>query len=156
MSRVYTRIFSDESYAAQAPSSQPSVVIGANSKRMVRMKVGSEGRITDVTVKQLESQTQVPFSVDILKSRIPFPDIDVDIPNATAPADTIELYSAIPTITAIAGAVAELETNEIGYAYKNMDGSYTNNQQYLYMLLQPTAGVSTTWKIEITVERDVG
>lgn len=156
MARVYTRIFSDEAFAARLPSSQPAVVIAGGMKRIVRMKVGSEGRLTDLTVKQVESEGQVPFRVEVLKSKIPFPQIDVDIAVATAPVDTIGLYRVIQPMTIPAGFPAEFDEETIGYAYKNMDGSYTNNQQFLYVLIEPTAGGPTTWKISMTVERDIG
>lgn len=156
MPRIYTRVFSDEAFASRLPSSQPSVVIGGGMKRLVRMKMGSEGRLTDLTVKQLEIEGQVPFQVEVFKSRIPFPNFDIDIVVATAPVDTVSLYRVIPPMSGPAGFPVEFDEETLGYAYKNMDGSYTNNQQFLYLLIEPTAAGPTTWKISMTVERDIG
>lgn len=156
MPRVYTRIFSDEAFAARLPSSQPSVVIAGDMKRIVRMKMGSEGRLTDLTVKQLETEGQVPFEVEIFKSKVPFPLTDIDIPVAQAPADTPGLYRVIPPMSGPAGFPVEFDEESLGFAYKNMDGTWTENQQFLYILIEPTAAGPTTWKISMTVERDIG
>jgi hypothetical protein len=154
MARIYTRVFSDKAYQARLPSSRPSPAIAAGKKRLVRTPMGSEGRIVDLSVKQTESETQVAFTVDILKSKLPFPDgVDADIPVAQAAADTLDLYRVGTQIVVGAGNFGELVTTEIGYAYKNMDGTSTNNQPELYLLITPTsAGTTTTWKISITVE----
>jgi hypothetical protein len=156
MPRVYTRILSDEAYAARMPSSQPAVVIAGGMKRIVRMKMGSEGRLTDLSVKQLETEGQVPFTVEVLKSKVPFPVFDLDIPVATAPNDSLTLYRVVPPMVGPAGFPVEFDEESLGYAYKNMDGGWTENQQFLYLLLTPTAGGPTTWKISMTVERDIG
>lgn len=156
MPRVYTRIFSDEAFAARMPSSQPAVAIGGGMKRVVRMKMGSEGRITDLSVKQVETEDQVPFTVDVLKSKIPFPLVDQDLDVALPPNDALTLYRAVPQMVGPAGFPAEFDEETIGYAYKNMDGTWTENQQFLYLLITPTADDVTTWKISMTVERDIG
>ncbi len=97
------------------------------------------------------------FTVDVLKSRLPFPDIDQDIPTATLPKDTLDLYRAFDQIVALAGTTAKTDTEAQGYAYKNMDGNWTNNQEFLYVLITPNVpGAATTWKISLTVERDIG
>jgi len=157
MPRVYTRIFSNEAYQLRLPSSKPAVAIGAGMMRLVALKVGSEGRLTDLTVKQDEADgTQVAFSVEVLKSRVPFPLVDTDFAVGTPPVDTISLYRVIPPQTAPATFPVEFNEQTVGYAYKNMDGSYTNNQQFLYLLLTPTgAGVTTNWKISVSVERSI-
>jgi hypothetical protein len=155
MPRVYTRIFSDEAFAARLPSSQPAVVIGGTKKRIVRMKMGSEGRLTELTVKQLESEAQVAFTIEVLKSKIPFPVVDADIGVAVVPVDTISLYRVILPIVGVAGSPIQLDEQH-GFAYKNMDGGWTENQQFLYLLIEPTAAVATTWKVSMTVERDIG
>jgi hypothetical protein len=155
MVRAYTRIFSDVAFANRLPSSLPSVPIAVGNKRVVRLAVGSEGRVTDLTVKQEETDVQVAFDVDLLKSKVPFPLFDQDILLATVAADTVSLYRVIPPMSAIAGQPVEFDEETIGYNYKNMDGTYTNNQQYLYLLITPAAaGGITNWKISVTVERD--
>jgi len=157
MPRVYTRIFSNEAYAARIPSSQPAVAITTGNKRVVRLKLGSEGRITDMSVKQTETEVQVPFTIELLKSKIPFPLFDQDILIATAPVDSLVLYRALPTQVGPAGFPVEIDADTLGFAYKNMDGTWTENQQFLYMLIEPAGALgTTTWKISITVERDIG
>lgn len=155
MDRVYSRIFSNAAFAAGLPSSKPEVAIGAGMMQMIALKVGSEGRVTALAVKQDPADgTQVAFVVELLKSRIPFPQVDTDIPVGTAPADTLALYRVISQQTAVSGDTVEFNQQTDGYAFKNMDGSYTNNQQFLYLLLTPTgAGDTTNWQIQIDVTR---
>jgi hypothetical protein len=155
MARVYTRVFSDEAFAARLPSSQPSIVIAGGMKRVVRLKVGSEGRATALAIKQLETEGQVPFNAELLKSKVPYKVFDQDIPVATAPVDTLSLYRASPFMTAPAGFPVEFDPENLGYAYKNMDGTSTNNFPFLYLLIEPTAGGATTWKVMISVHHDL-
>ena len=155
MGRVYQRIYSDVAFAAGIKSSQPSITITAGNMRLVRLKVGSEGRLTQLAVVQESTDSGlVNFTVDVLKSLIPYPFPDEDFATATLPNDVLDLYKILPTITvSTPGNVGSLDDDEPGYAYKNMDGSWTMNQQFIYVLIKPTSAVTDThWRLSVTVE----
>lgn len=162
MSRKYTRLFSDNAFAQRIPNAQPSVAIGVTQMRTIRVKAPSEGRITDLSIKQEETDgVQVAFEAEVLKSVVPWPLIDQDFPTATAANDSVTLYRAVPKQIGAAGFPIEFDEENLGYAYRNMDGNYTNNQRFIYILLAPGgvgvgAGTITNWKISMTIESDVG
>lgn len=150
MEQIYTRIHSNEARSLGIPNAQPAVVITAGMKRLVTLKMPSFGRITDVAVKQKSTEVLVPFVVELFKSKVLFtPDLDIAV--ATLPADDPELYRILGPLSALAGAAAELEDNDPGYPFRNMDGGYTNNQRFIYILINPTgAGTTTTWDVAVT------
>ena len=55
------------------------------------------------------------------------------------------------------GQHGQLQQDNQGYAYRNIDGTSTNNQRYVYVLINPTSAAGpTTWDISVTVESTVG
>ena len=141
--------------------SSPSVHIGAAQQQAIRVKAPSEGRFTSLTIKQEETEAQVVFEAEILYSMVPYPVVNVDQPSATVPADTVALYRILSKQVGAAGFPIEVDEQSTGFAYRNTDGNYTNNQRFLYIVLAPGgfgvgAGADTTWKVEATVESDVG
>jgi hypothetical protein len=161
MSRKYTKIFSDPAYTARMPNASPSVVIAAGQQQAIRVKAPSEGRLTSLTIKQEETEAQVIFEVEILYSQLPYPVVNVDQPAATVPGDTLALYRVLPKQAGAAGFPIEIDEQADGFAYRNTDGNYTNNQRFIYIVIAPGgfgigAGAESTWKIETTIESDVG
>lgn len=161
MSKKYTKIFSDPAFQARIPKVSPSVRIGTGMLQAVRVKAPSEGRLTSLTVKQTEAEAQVVFEAEILYSSLPYPAVDQDVATATAPGDTISLYRILAKQVGAAGFPIEVDEENTGFAYRNVDGDYTNNQRYIYIVIAPGgfgvgAGAPTSWKIETTIESDVG
>lgn len=149
--KTFSRLYSDEFPPARHV--EPAIVIGAGMKRCVRVKCASEGRLTEVSVIQ-QSGAAVAFTVDVFKSKFPFTP-DTDIPVATLPADDLTLYRVIPTQSALAGTPVEFE-DSYGFNFLNLDGTPTNNERYLYMLITPApASPITTWNAIMTVSIEV-
>jgi hypothetical protein len=160
MSKKYTKIFSDPAFQARMPKVSPSIRIGLNQLQAVRVKAPSEGRLTSLTVKQTEGEAQVVFEVEILHSLLPFPAVDQDVPTATVPGDTIALYRILAKQVGAAGFPIEIDEESSGFAYRNTDGDYTNNQRYIYVIIAPggfgVGAAISSWKVEVTIESDVG
>lgn len=161
MSKTSTRIYSDIAFQKGMPFAQASVRVAAGQLHVVRVKAPSEGRLTHLSVNQDDSEPQVVFEIETLKSIIPWPLADQDMPAATPPADDVSIYRIISKQVGAAGFPIEVTDEATGYAYRNMDGNNTNNQRYIYIILAPGgfgvgAGAPTTWKIRVTVVSDVG
>ena len=152
---TYTRYHSDAAVAAGIPNAQPSVTIGAGKKRLVRVKFVSQGRLTDVDIVQ-SGGTAVAAVVDVLKSQAAFPP-DVDVPVGDSPTLPLLSLDICPTIDVASGGHGTLQQDNQGYAFRNIDGTSTNNQRFVYVLINPTsAGGPTTWDIQLTTESTVG
>ena len=159
MAKNNTRLYSDVAYAQRQPFSLPSVRIAAGMLHVVRVKNPSEGRLTHISIKQTDGETEVNFEVEILKSLIPWPFPDMDVATATAAADDTTLYRILPKQVGAAGFPIEVMDEATGYAYRNMDGNHTNNQRYIYVVIAPGgfavgAGTATTWKLRTVVQND--
>lgn len=154
MEQVYTRIHSNEARLAGIPHAQPAIVIGAGMQRCARLKMPHFGRLTDVMVRQKSTEVQVNFTVDVLKSKFPFVP-DTDVVAGTPPADDLTLYRVIDRQTGVAGTPVEVAADGNGFPYRNMDGTYTENQRFLYVLIIPElAGTLTTWDVALTTVYD--
>jgi len=161
MSKKYTKLYSDPAFQARMPKVSPSIRIGALQLFPIRVPAPSEGRLTSLTIKQTEAEAQVVFECEVLYSLLPYPTVDQDVPTAAVPGDSVPLYRILPKQVGAAGFPIEVDEQSTGYAYRNTDGDYTNNQRYIYVVLAPGgfgvgAGAITSWKVEITVESDVG
>lgn len=145
--KPYTRLFTNN-FIPKKGNVSPAISIGAGMQRCVRVRSASEGRITKLDVVQV-SGTAANFTVELLKSSYPFPP-DVDITEGTAAADNLALYRIVPSQTATAGNTVSLDSDNPGYNYLNMDGTPTNNQRYVYLVIIPAAASpATVWEATV-------
>ena len=151
MSASYVRIHSDAAIGANIKNAQPSVTIAQNMKRLVRIKFVATGRLTGLEVRQTGG-TNVAFTVDLLTTKAPYPP-DTDVPVGDAAAITISTYRVIPQIVGTAGNPASFDDDTFGYLFRNVDGGFTDQQRYLYVLITPIDDVDpTTWDIRLEAE----
>lgn len=140
--KVYKVIFTDTT----------AISITAGNNRVVRVPVAPEGAVTKFVARQA-SGTSTPFEIDLFDTEI--------LPEGThttaVPANA-ELYRVFPTKSAGGGAtIAEYTTGELGYSYRNGDGTHTVPVRSLWLHIRPTAVlVTTTWDVCIVVENDIG
>ena len=155
MEQVYTRLYSDDARNGGVPRAQPSITIGAGKQRCTTVKFPAFGRITELSVKQA-SGTNVAFTVELLNSKFPFtPDVDQTAP--ATPNDELEMYRAVPKQTGTSGNAVELDPGDTGYPFRNMDGGYTDQQNFIYLVIIPTASPdASTWDARITCVQDNG
>lgn len=128
-----------------APSGmKPAIVIAAGNLECVRVPFLSEGFISQLLVKQTGG-TGVGFTVELLSSVVPFAVGEVAV--ATAATGTVELFRIVPQQTATSGNSVDITPDtDYGWPFRNVDGDYTNNQRYIYLVIKPTgAAGSTTW-----------
>jgi hypothetical protein len=150
--KAFTRVFSNTTVANRNFS--PLIAIGANKQRCVSVQGGSEGRITDLTVNQI-SGTPNNFTVELLKSKIPFTP-DTDVAQGTAAADDITLYRILPSQIGVAGVALQIDKDTPGFNYINLDGTPTNPQRYVYLVIIPDAGGdASTWSASISFAIEV-
>jgi hypothetical protein len=129
-----------------------AISITAGNNRMYKVPLPPEGAITKFVLYQ-SSGTAVAFECDLFDTAI-LPEGT----HATAVPATAELYRIFPTKTALASAkITEYTTGELGYSYRNSDGTHTVSERCLWLHIRPTAaGTTTTWSLAIIVENDIG
>jgi len=160
MAKVFNRAYIGLGFPADSNLPRytlPRIKIGANSFRPVRVPLTSEGRLTKLWVKQVAGNN-VPFKVQLLQSKAPYGGLfDVDITHPPTPVIDPELVEVVDELNGSAGVPVEINGEQQGFPFVNMDGSSTNNQQYLYLVIIPDAGAGVTeWEASLKVERNVG
>jgi hypothetical protein len=150
MAKVYVKKYTNNG----TPKALPAIVVGVGNLLSTAVGFPSEGYLTRLVVKQTGG-TDVAFDVDLLDSKIPYPPSEV--PVATLPADNIQLYQIIPTQNVgVPGNALELMSPNNGYPFHNSDGTYTNNQRVLYLVIKPIGAVDdTTWDVSLTAHTDI-
>lgn len=145
---IYTVFYTAKSIAkAKSPIS-----IAAGKKVCTAVGMPASGRLERLVVYQL-SGTNVAFTVELFNSVIPF--AAGEFAAAAAAGDTLHPYRVQMPVTAAvsgsSGGVATL-TSDAGLSYHNIDGTFTEPQRYLYLLITPTSsGDTTTWSAFIQV-----
>jgi hypothetical protein len=152
MSTVYTASYTDQAVAkARAPLSIP-----ADDLASFAIPIPADGFLTRLTVYQLTG-TAVDFSVELLTSSIPYP--PGNQAQAASPACPLEPFRVqLPMtgpLTASAGDVLNYATDEIGLAYRNMDGTANEPVMFLYLVIIPAASAPlTTWAAYLQVREE--
>lgn len=150
MPKVYVKKYTNNG----TPKALPAIIISSGNLYSVAVGFPSEGYLTRLVVKQTGG-TDVAFDVDLLDSKIPYP--PGEYPDDTEPVDDIVLYQIIPTQSVgTPGEALELMSPNNGYPFHNSDGTYTNNQRVLYLVIKPIdAGTDTVWDVSLTAHTDI-
>lgn len=150
-SKVYSVKYTDN---ADLPRARAPIVINSGKLRSIQVPFLTEGYITRLTVKQTDG-TDVDCYVEVLDSKIPYPPGEQD--SGTEPDDDIELYRIMSPQTVQAGSALVITSEEYGYPFHNQDGSYSDNQRCIYLVLDPqSAEDDTTWEISLTGHNEIG
>jgi hypothetical protein len=154
--KVYSKMYNANS--ANIAKASPPLTVTANKMTCFQIPFPSEGFMERVVVYQATG-APVAFSVEILNSRIPYP--PGDYVNGAAAADKLENYriQVPPTsaLTAASGAVLTVADENFGEGFRNVDGGFTLNQRYIYLLINPTGNAgTTTWNVTLQCRTDVG
>lgn len=150
MGKIYVQRYTDNE---DLPRAKPPITISAGKRKSIKVPFPSEGYLTKVVVFQT-SGTAVNFDVEIVDSEIPFPTGEAAY-NA-APADDVDLYRVIPKQTATAGNVISDINLEWGYPFNNQDGTLTDNQRYIYVVIIPNNSPDeSTWEFSLTAHTEV-
>lgn len=128
------------------------ISITAGNNAFVNVKIAPEGTVSKFVVRQA-SGTAVAFEADLLDSQL----LVEGVHNTALPSN-VELYKVFPTKSASSGAtIAEYTTGELGYSYRNQDGSHTVPSRSLWLHIRPTsAATTTTWEVAIVVDNEMG
>lgn len=146
MAKPYTKLYTGSGGTPRF--ALPAITISTGKQKCVAVPFPSSAFITKLVVKQTGG-TSKNFDVEVLTSKIPHPVGERN--SGTAADDDIELYRALPKQTTTAGNALEVSSPEIGYEFLNVDGSFTENERYLYLLINPATSVDlTTWDVAIT------
>jgi len=149
MPKVYVKRFTDNG----APKALPAIVITAGNKRSVAVPFPTEGYLTRLVIKQTDG-TPVAYDVELLDSELPYPEGESLV--ADPAADDVELYRIIPQQNVgIPGDVLEITNKEHGYPFHNQDGTFTDNQRKIYLVIIPDSAVDdTTWDVSLTAHTE--
>jgi hypothetical protein len=161
-SKVYSIKYTD----ANLPKARDPITISAGKWRCVRIPFLTEGYITRLVIKQTGGES-IECDVELLDSVVPYPVGEMDA--GTAPDDDVDLYQIIESQTVPAGTPLRLIHEEYGFPFHNQDGTFTDNQRYLYLILAPGGGLvgaqgaqtggaadTTTWELALTGHNEIG
>lgn len=151
MTKVYSVKYTDN---ADLPKARAPISISGTKLRSVQVPFMTEGFITRIIIKQTSGDAAAAV-VEILDSRIPFPPGEQDV--AAAAADDVELYRIVDQVAVTSGQAKVIINQEYGYPFHNQDGTYTDNQRYIYIVIKPTGASGTTvWDLAITGHSEIG
>lgn len=144
-------------YQSLSSKVQNAVTITAGNKRCVKLAVPSMGFLEKLIVSQVPAGsgggTSVAFTVELLNSVLPFSVGEHAVATAAAaplPHHRVQT-PADAALSATAGNAATFIDTSYGVGYVNVDGTYTSNQNALYLLISPTsAGDDTKWNITVS------
>lgn len=156
MGKVYSKTY-NTNYANISKASAP-LSVAVSTKQCFRIPFPSEGFLEKLIVYQATG-TSCAFEVELLNSAIPY--APGAFANAATPADNLAPYRiqvpATGPLAAGAGGVISLSAEGFGIGFRNIDGSFTANQRYVYLLINPiSAAGTTTWNVTIQCRTDVG
>lgn len=163
--KIYTKTYSEK--YEQIAKASTYLTVAANSKTCFAVPYPSEGIMETVVFSQVSTDsTRVAATLEVFNSQIPFPPGDYDVDDEAA--DKEEHYRIIPPITIIADAVGAYDAT-YGHGFTNIDGGWTLNQRYVYVLIIPSesstgpqgpqdegAAVATHWNVTIKCRTDIG
>lgn len=146
MSNIYTAAYTLKAVA----KARPPLAVAAAKKVVFALDFPAEGFLERLVVYQLpeadDGGAPVDFSVELLNSLVPYEPGEYD--PAAVPADNLEPYriQMPPTapMTALAGDVLSLASNEYGTAWRNLDGGPSDGQRYVYLLIEPDGAIEET------------
>ncbi len=149
-----SKVYSIKYTGQDLPKSRDPIVISAGNLRSVAVPFMTEGYITRLVVKQTAG-ANVNCVIELLDSEVPDPPGEQVV--ATDPADDIELYRIIAQQTLTSGSALVVLNQEYGYPFHNQDGTFTDNQRFIYLVLKPqSAATSTTWEVAMTGHNEIG
>lgn len=153
--KIYSKAY-NVNYANIAKASPP-LLVPSGKMGCFKIPFPSEGFMERVVIYQATG-TSVAFGAELLNSQIPYP--PGIYTSGASPVDKLEQYRIqspnTAPMTALAGAVISMGNENFGEGFRNIDGGWTLNQRYIYLLINPTsAGVDTTWNVFLQCRTDV-
>jgi hypothetical protein len=117
----------------------------------------SEGFLERFIMSQATG-TSCDFSVEILCSTIPYP--PGNYVAGTLPVDALPFYRIQVPPTApflgTAGNILSMDDTNFGVGFRNIDGGWTANKRFIYLVISPTTpGSDTTWNVQIQCRTDI-
>lgn len=140
--KINTQLWSDDATSGSS-GSHASITIHSGKGICIKVPCRSEGHLRQFAIKQVSGTAKaatVDFYMTVNAYAVGEFD-DSDSPGVTAP----EVFKVLPQISVSSGVAYNLTPDtEIGYPYKNLDGTHTVNQNYIYMVIIPTSSSGTT------------
>ncbi len=134
--------------SAPKPGVYNSIDVTHTKKRCVKVPLLDVGYIKQMVIKQTGGTAKAAV-VDLYCSSIPFAEGEYAV--ATAGSGVPDLYKIMPSQAVVSGTTLDITPDyEVGWPFRNVDGDYTNNQRYVYLVINPTSSVDlTTWDVLI-------
>lgn len=165
--KIYSRTYSE--HYTQIAKALPPLAVPLGKKTCFQIPFPSEGVLEAVIVSQVSTDL-VPASatIELLNSALPFPPGNYDI--LATSADAIEHYRILTTpLVVTPGSAAVMDEADFGRGFRNIDGGWTLNQRYVYLLINPDdlvgpqgpqgpqGGTSeeTTWNVTLRCRTDI-
>lgn len=143
MSNLYHCAYTNQALGrARAP-----ITIATGKRKCIRVEFPAEGYLNRLIVWQAGG-TNKAFTVELFNSVVPHAVGEADYNDAYAV--NLEPYRiqhpVTAAISAISGAVLSLVSSTHGFPYRNLDGTPTNEQGYVYLVITPDNSTDlTTW-----------
>ena len=103
------------------------------------------GKLTRVFVKQIDG-VEAGFEIDLFNSALPGENVESSA-SAAAVFDS-GAYQIFPTQTT--DGDSRLLQDNVGYPYRNVDGTYTTPIRKLHLRINPTGTLTKTFEITMT------
>ena len=151
METVYIKRYT----ADPIPYALPPISIPAGDLMMTAVPFPHKGILERLCVEQA-SGTPVAFTARLFNSQQVLAPGNYPVAQALNNPDLYDVFDII--LTATAGNPAKVGAeHDFGYGFLNADGTNSNPQRFLYLLITPTlASGVTTWNVMLQARLDMG
>lgn len=148
MEKVYSVQYTGDGSAPPTRRTRPALTIPAGKLLSTAVPGQREGFLERLYVEQTGG-SPVAFTVELLNSLAPYSaGVHSD---SFAPATNVKVFRVIDQQQLAAGEALELSYSGYGVAFHNQDGTYTDSNRLLYLVIIPQAsGETTTWDVTLT------
>lgn len=152
---IITVIYSDDGPGQAAGEPKPnvydSIVIPAAKRMCVKVPCMDMGYLKQLVVDQVGG-TDKAFTVELFNSELPF--AEGEHSDVAAASVNERLYRVIPQQAVTSGSALDITPDyEVGWSFRNMDGDWTDNRRYLYLVITPTGSAGeTTFEVAMTFD----
>jgi len=150
--KVYNQSYSTLAKAA-ASAAFDNIVIAAGQSYFLQVPFPYEGVLEKIRCKQA-SGPSVAFTVDVYESDLGITKFGSAVHSIPAWAP---LFEVVNQMSATAGNVVRELTSGIDATFRNVDGTQTVPQRFLYVHIAPTAAADVTeWMLSLEARTHVG
>lgn len=149
MEKVYSIKYWGDGSNPPTVRTRPALSITSGKLLCVTIPCIPEGFLDKLSVEQA-SGPSVAFTVELLDSVAPYATGLSDV--AIVPAADVRIFRVIEQQQISSGDALEAFYQGFGIGFRNQDGTYSDSNRFLYLVIIPTgSSATTTWNVSLTV-----